>query len=301
MSIEPDAPGANVDHRVGIYDTDGFLVSTALAFVRAAFEVDAIAVVVLPPAQQQALSHQLAGAGIDVGSAVEHGRLVPVDSEGYFGELMSGGVFDRGRYQATTEELMRTAAERDCELHICGNLHSLLWEAGDIASVLELEGVWNVMPSARRMRLLCLYASWVFHDDDAGPERFLSLCQQHARVDPVEDYTSLMRPDAPGWSVALLEQQERAHDLARRGLDAQRRVIEIELDRCLRDDQAQQNQLSRAFASRDIIGQAKGVLMVRWRVDADTAFEALRDASNRSQRKLADVAQVVIEQQRRRN
>jgi len=300
VSIDPDARGASIDHRVGVYDTDGFLVSTALAFVREAFDVDAIAVVVLPPAQQQALSHQLAGAGIDVGSAVERGRLVPVDAEGYLGELMGGGVFDRSGYLATAEELMRTAAERGCELHICGNLHSLLWEAGEIASVLELEGLWNVMPTVRRTRLLCLYASRVFHEGDAGPERFLSLCQQHARVDPVEDYTSLVGPEDPGWGVALLEQQERAHDLARRGLDAQRRAIEIELDRCLREDQDQQSQLSRAFASRDVIGQAKGVLMVRWRVDADTAFETLRDASNRSQRKLADVAQVVVQQQLRR-
>ncbi len=301
MATDRDQLRANVDHQVGIYDTDEFLVSTALAFVRAAFDADAIAVVVLALAQQQALSDQLASSGIDVASAVERGRLVAVDSEAYLGELMSGGVFDRSRYQETTEELMRTAAEQGRELHVCGNLHSLLWDAGEIATVLELEGVWNVMPTVRRMRLLCLYAASVFHDDDGGPERFLGLCQQHARVDPVEDYTSLVGPDDPGWSVALLEQQQRAHELARRGLAAQRRAIEIELDRCLREDRDQQHQLNRAFASRDLIGQAKGVLMVRWRIDADTAFQTLKDASNRSQRKLADVARVVVEQQRRRN
>jgi hypothetical protein len=301
MSSDPDALGAKVDHHVGIYDTDGFLISTAVAFVREALDLGAIAVVVLPPAHQQAVSHQLADAGIDVGSAVERGQLVPVDAEGYLTQLTAGGVFDRSGYQTTAEAQLHAAAQLGCELHICGNLHSLLWEAGEIATVLDLEGLWNVMPTVRRMRLLCLYSSSVFHDGNGGPERFTSLCRQHARVDPVEDYASLGDPDAPGWGVALLEQQQHAHDLARRGLAAQRRAIESELDRCLQDDRDQQDQLSRAFASRDVIGQAKGVLMVRWRVDADTAFGLLRDASGRSQRKLVDVARVVVEQQRRRN
>lgn len=300
MSIDPDAPSANVEHQVGFYDTDAFLVSTAVAFVRQALAADAIAVVVLPSAHQQAVWQRLSASRIDVVSAVEGGRLVAVDSAELLRELMSGGRFDRSVYQAAAEEQLRAAAQHGRELHICGNLHSLLWEAGYIATVLELEGIWNVLPTVPGLRLLCLYESSVFHED-GGPDRFMRLCRQHARVDPVEDYASLVGPDAPGWIAALLEQQERAHALTHRGLEARRRAIENELDQCLRDDREQQNQLSRAFASRDVIGQAKGVLMVRWHIDAETAFDTLRDASNRSQRKLADVARVVVEQQRRRN
>lgn len=300
MSNDPDAPSANIEHQVGFYDTDAFLVSTAVTFVHKALAVEAIAVVVLPSAHQQAVWQQLGASGLDVVSAVERGLLVAVDSEELLRELTSGGRFDRSVYQAAAEEQLRAAGQHGRELHICGNLHSLLWEAGDIATVLELEGVWNVSPAVRGLRLLCLYESSVFHDD-GGPEGFMSLCRQHARVDPVEDYASLVGPDAPEWSADLLEQQERAHALTRRGLEVRRRAIEIELDQCLRDDREQQSQFSRAFASRDVIGQAKGVLMVRWRIDAETAFETLRGASSRSQRKLSDVARVVVEQQRRRS
>lgn len=48
--------------------------------------------------------------------------------------------------------------------------------------------------------------------------------------------------------------------------------------------------LTRALATRDLIGQAKGILMATHRVDVDGAFDLLRIASQRRNVKLADVA-----------
>ncbi len=48
--------------------------------------------------------------------------------------------------------------------------------------------------------------------------------------------------------------------------------------------------LSEAIASRDVIGQAKGILMAREGCSADEAFDMLRRASQRENRKLRDVA-----------
>jgi hypothetical protein len=48
--------------------------------------------------------------------------------------------------------------------------------------------------------------------------------------------------------------------------------------------------LERAIARRDVIGQAKGILMHRYGVDADEAFRRLRCASQTSNTKLYDVA-----------
>jgi len=49
--------------------------------------------------------------------------------------------------------------------------------------------------------------------------------------------------------------------------------------------------LERALVSRDVIGQAKGILMERYRITADEAFEKLRTASQRQNRKLAVLAE----------
>ncbi len=50
------------------------------------------------------------------------------------------------------------------------------------------------------------------------------------------------------------------------------------------------DQLHEAIRTRDMIGQAKGILMERQGCDPDTAFDMLRRASQRENRKLRDVA-----------
>ena len=54
-------------------------------------------------------------------------------------------------------------------------------------------------------------------------------------------------------------------------------------------------QFKRALASRDVIGQAKGMIMERYHVDAIRAFDILRELSQTANVKLADIAKQVIE------
>ncbi|MDT5012235.1 MAG: hypothetical protein QOH57_3852 [Mycobacterium sp.] len=53
-------------------------------------------------------------------------------------------------------------------------------------------------------------------------------------------------------------------------------------------------QFQSALASRDIIGQAKGMIMERFNVDAVRAFELLRSFSQNSNTRLALVAEEVV-------
>jgi GAF domain-containing protein len=53
-------------------------------------------------------------------------------------------------------------------------------------------------------------------------------------------------------------------------------------------------QLQSALTSRDVIGQAKGIIMERFKVDAVQAFEMLRNLSQTSNTKLTEIAQNVI-------
>jgi GAF domain-containing protein len=52
--------------------------------------------------------------------------------------------------------------------------------------------------------------------------------------------------------------------------------------------------LDRAVASRDLIGQAKGMLMERYRLNADGAFRVLTRVSQSDNRPLRDVAQELV-------
>ncbi len=55
------------------------------------------------------------------------------------------------------------------------------------------------------------------------------------------------------------------------------------------------DQMRQALSSRDVIGQAKGILMERHRITADEAFGLLSKHSQQANRKLADVARALAE------
>jgi len=59
-----------------------------------------------------------------------------------------------------------------------------------------------------------------------------------------------------------------------------------------------QEQFSSALASRDLIGQAKGMLMERFDIDAMAAFELLRKLSQESNTKLIDIAAKLVRPER---
>lgn len=60
------------------------------------------------------------------------------------------------------------------------------------------------------------------------------------------------------------------------------------------DDRRAEN-LQTALITRELIGQAQGILMERERVTADEAFDILRRASQHLNRKLREVAQALVE------
>jgi AmiR/NasT family two-component response regulator len=53
--------------------------------------------------------------------------------------------------------------------------------------------------------------------------------------------------------------------------------------------------LHRGLSTRDVIGQAKGILMERQRLSAGDAFDVLRRASQGLNQKLSEVAQHLAE------
>ena len=101
--------------------------------------------------------------------------------------------------------------------------------------------------------------------------------------------------------IALLSAEDPAYvrEAAKRGIFAYilhddpselTSAIDITLQRF-----AEYQSLQGALGRRAVIEQAKGILMARRGVNADKAFELLRDHSQRSGRKLAEVAEAVVE------
>src|SRR5205814_3809242 len=89
------------------------------------------------------------------------------------------------------------------------------------------------------------------------------------------------------------------HEAAKRGVfayivdgtpDELQSAIDITLQRF-----SEYQSLQGAFGRRALIEQAKGILMARHAINADTAFERLRDHSQHNGHKLVDVAQAIVD------
>ena len=101
--------------------------------------------------------------------------------------------------------------------------------------------------------------------------------------------------------IALLESDDPVwvNEAAKRGIfayivdgraDEMQNAIDITLRRY-----AEYASLEGAFARRAVIERAKGIMMSRQEIDEKRAFELLRSQSQRSGRKLYDVAEAVVE------
>jgi AmiR/NasT family two-component response regulator len=101
--------------------------------------------------------------------------------------------------------------------------------------------------------------------------------------------------------IALLSARDPSyvHEAAKRGIFAYivdgtpeelESAIEITLQRF-----AEYHSLQGAFGRRALIEQAKGILMARHELNADKAFDMLRDHSQHNGRRLVEVAEAVVE------
>jgi len=101
--------------------------------------------------------------------------------------------------------------------------------------------------------------------------------------------------------IALLSTKDPAYvkEAARRGVFAYivdttpgelQSAIDITLQRF-----TEYHNLQGAFGRRAVIEQAKGILMARHSLNADNAFEMLRDHSQHNGRRLADVASAIVD------
>lgn len=75
---------------------------------------------------------------------------------------------------------------------------------------------------------------------------------------------------------------------------AEQATAALIVSRALTDSLELNANLYNALESRTVIGQAQGILMARQRISSDEAFDVLRRASQRTNRKLRDIAAEIV-------
>lgn len=146
----------------------------------------------------------------------------------------------------------------------------------------------------------CLSAAWEQHviriDDVALDERWPAYCRDAVEQTPIRSIMSfqLFADHQMMGALNFYAEQPDAfdNDAVELGLIfATHTALAWKLVR-------REEQFRSALASRDIIGQAKGMIMERFKVDAVQAFELLKRLSQNSNTALAVVARQLVESER---
>ena len=77
-------------------------------------------------------------------------------------------------------------------------------------------------------------------------------------------------------------------------MGAAAKIHDAEMSAAQGEHDTQVHHLESALASRDVLGQAKGIIMVTMNCDADTAFDLIRKQSQAENRKAIDVAAEIV-------
>jgi GAF domain-containing protein len=145
-------------------------------------------------------------------------------------------------------------------------------------------GRGNVVLRIDDMRTEHRWPDYVSHVLDTGVRSSLSvpLPYQGASIGALNIYST--RPEAFATPESLEAGLQVAEGIAVA-------VVNAEAHAQVRD---QARNMRVAMDSRAVIEQAKGVLMAQRHVDADQAFDILREASQRYNRKLRDIAEGIV-------
>ncbi len=296
MITQPDTSQAHHRHSVGVYTSEEFWAVSVAAFLAPTLARGGGVVAVVTAAHRPMLDRALLRAGIDVTEVRASGRYAVSDVDELLSDLLVDGVIDPERFRVTAESVLARARRHGDAFRAYGELAPTLLARGDAPNALHMERLWNGILDQHAFPLLCLYSADHFDGLDRTAA-FLDLCEQHTEVAPVEHYLPLLAPDPQRRAPALLEKQLRTSNAARERHEAQDDALRTEVTLVTERMHTRQRRFDQAIADRDLVGQAKGILMARWRVDADAADQMLGDAATRSRRSLPEVARSVVDRE----
>jgi hypothetical protein len=283
-------------HAFGVYSTETFWAESVAAFLAPPLREGGGAVAVVTAPHLRSLDRALVEVGVDVAAVRASGAYVTPDAQATLAGIMDEGRLDNDRFRALAANVIERSNRYPEGFRVYGEMAPLLWAAGDLVNALHLEELWNVALRERSLPLLCMYPVGEFEEAERT-QSFVELCHLHTEVSPVEGYLTLVEPAPRPRAVALLQKQGCTARVDRERLRAGRQELQAHLTLATRRASERQADFDREILTRDLVGQAKGILMARWRVDAATAADMLVRAADRSRRTVADVARTVVDQQ----
>lgn len=169
-------------HLLKIYEDDDGLAKTVAPYVIEGLQAGESVVVIASRQHWAAIARTIQDRGVDWAESEKGGALKVRDAHVTLSQLQSRAGVDRNRFETLVDELIepfRSRAGRG-PLRIYGEMVDLLWQSGRLDAALALEGLWNVVLTQVRCRLLCGYHRSLMTGSDAAA--FTKVSETHSHI-----------------------------------------------------------------------------------------------------------------------
>ncbi len=170
MPVEPVSVRAGPhDHIARFYDDDLDLSESVVEYLLGALEAGGVAVMLATAPHRAALEMGLASGGIAVALACRDGKIIALDAEETMGRFLVGYAPRPGVFRAVVGDHVRRAVSSGGPVHVYGEMVDLLWRAGQVNAVVQLERLWVDLGRELPFSLFCAYHNEpLVGDDHAG-------------------------------------------------------------------------------------------------------------------------------------
>jgi PAS domain S-box-containing protein len=194
-------------HVVQFYEDDGFLIDTMSRFAGGGLGAGDAVVVIATRRHREQLERQLRARGLDLATARDAGRYVPLDAAETLSQFMVGGQPDETLFDDVVGGVIARAANgKDSRVLAFGEMVALLWADGKREAAIRLEELWNELAKRLPFSLLCAYPIRTFSRESDGIQ-FSAICGEHSHVIPAESYPAGSTDDERLRVIAELQRQ----------------------------------------------------------------------------------------------
>lgn len=145
------------DHIARFYDDDLELIENVVEYLLGALEAGGVAIVLATAPHRVMLERDMASAGIDMSSARLDGRVISLDAQETMDRFLVGYRPRPDMFRAVIGGHVRRAASGGGPVHIYGEMVDLLWQAGQVNAVVQLERLWVDLGQELPFSLFCAY------------------------------------------------------------------------------------------------------------------------------------------------
>jgi hypothetical protein len=187
-SVAPRVPKVGATepcHELQLYSTEEGFLQRFTRFIGTALSAGDAVVAVATKSHRDALFQRLLGDGLDVASAMDQGRYIPLDVSDTLSTFMVNDVPDPVRFSQSASSLFSAAKKAARGKHprvaACGECAPLLWQEGKADAAIRLEELWDDIAKAESVDILCGYPGSSFHCEH-GSETLQRILAGHSAL-----------------------------------------------------------------------------------------------------------------------